>query len=177
MAVIGGVVMVRSERHDIYGKERAAFKAAAPAWRPDNLFQLLVMCEDCKGDEELLGKCAREDRRDIMVGWRAAGSIPLSICTLKVWSCFKFCRFLELSFCQTCRNKHLLCSVSCALLPVLSVGGVLARNPHGWFVVLRAHRWRFWMRTARPRGPWHPRLCCAGACARTATRKSWTSIY
>lgn len=25
------------------------------------------MCEDCKGDEELLGKCT-EDRRDIMVG-------------------------------------------------------------------------------------------------------------
>lgn len=27
------------------------------------------MCEDCKGDEELLGKCT-EDRRDIMVGGR-----------------------------------------------------------------------------------------------------------
>lgn len=29
MAVIGGVVMVKSGRHDIYGKEREAFKPAA----------------------------------------------------------------------------------------------------------------------------------------------------
>ena len=29
IVVIAGVVMVKSERHDIYGKERGAFKAAA----------------------------------------------------------------------------------------------------------------------------------------------------
>lgn len=46
------------------GGAPGAFKRQLPRWGDT---EPLVMCEDCKGDGELLGKCGR-DRRDLMVG-------------------------------------------------------------------------------------------------------------
>lgn len=56
--------MVKSERHDdIYGT------GAGGQLRQllQGLHPLLDMCEECKGDDELLGACT-EDSRDMMVG-------------------------------------------------------------------------------------------------------------
>ncbi|TNN69229.1 LIM/homeobox protein Lhx8 [Liparis tanakae] len=55
--------------------------------------ELLVMCEDCKGDEELLGTCT-EDRRDIMVN---------DLC----WHV----RCLSCSVCQTSLGSHTSCYI------------------------------------------------------------------
>lgn len=64
--LIAGVVMVKSGGLGVLGMEQGAFKAAPPAG-PGSVFprRLLVMCEDCRGDDGPLGA---EDRGPPTVG-------------------------------------------------------------------------------------------------------------